>query len=106
MKSFYFFLFNLLVYIASMGILNAQELPSIQPIIGQIGELENQKDPKCHATASRLEDFLFGTPLSFEARNKRIEFQKNYVKTIWLDFTKSYNNRSEKDNEFNLFKAI
>lgn len=74
--------------------LDAQVAPKFEPIIGQIGELESQRDPKCHATASRLEDFIYGTPLSFEARNKRIEFQKSYVKTIWVEYTKALNTRS------------
>ena len=37
-------------------------------IIDQIGELEGARDPKCHATASRLEDLIYGTPLTAEAR--------------------------------------
>ena len=53
------------------------------PIISSIEVLEAQKDPKCHATANRLEDFMFGTPLSFEAREKRIALQKQLVQNIW-----------------------
>ena len=36
-------------------------------IIEEIGELEGVRDPKCYATASRLEDFIYGTPLEAEA---------------------------------------
>ena len=83
-----------------------QEQPDFQPLIQQIGELESQKDPKCHATASRLEDFIYGTPLSFEARNKRIEFQKAFVKTVWLDYTKTVNKRSNNTAKLALFKEV
>ncbi len=82
----------------------AQDAPSFQPIIGQIGALENQRDPKCHATASRLEDFLYGTPLNFEARNERIEFQRAYVKTLWLNYSRAFNSRKGEINELDLFK--
>ena len=58
-----------------------QELNDFNSTIRQMGLLESQNDAKCHATASRLEDFIYGTPLSFSARNKRIEFQKKYVKS-------------------------
>ncbi|MDF1697427.1 MAG: CRTAC1 family protein [Saprospiraceae bacterium] len=83
-----------------------QEISDFQPVIGQIGQLESNKDPKCHATASRLEDFLFGTPLSFEARDKRIAFQKNYVKTLWLDYTRTVNSRSGDVDQLAIFKEI
>ena len=84
--------------------LTGQEVPDFQPLIEQIGALESQRDPKCHATASRLEDFIYGTPLSFEARSQRIEFQKTYVKTIWLDYTKVVNDKSESGLE--AFKTV
>ena len=45
-------------------------------IIEQIQNLESVKDPKCHATANRLEDFMYGTPLSQEARNIKIDILK------------------------------
>lgn len=104
----YCFLLLLILFISiSKGDrLSAQDTLNFQPIINQIGALENQRDPKCHATASRLEDFLYGTPLSFEARNKRIEFQKNFAKTLWLDYSKIYQNRSEKKSELDLFQEV
>jgi len=83
-----------------------QEISDFQPVIGQIGQLENDKDPKCHATASRLEDFLYGTPLSFEARDKRIAFQKKYVKTLWTDYTKTINSRFRVPDQLAIFKEI
>ncbi len=84
----------------------AQEVSEFQSVIGQISELENKKDPKCHATASRLEDFIYGTPLSFEARSKRIAFQKAYVKTLWLDFTRQKNKQKADEDDLALFKKI
>ncbi|MFK8008691.1 MAG: CRTAC1 family protein [Saprospiraceae bacterium] len=106
MKPCFFFLLVFFFNISLSDHLSAQDTLKFQPIIEQIGALENQKDPKCHATASRLEDFLYGTPLSFEARNKRIEFQKNYVKTLWLNYSRIYENRSKKMNDLVLFKEI
>jgi enediyne biosynthesis protein E4 len=102
---FFFFSSTLFFFcILQTECLYGQEIPDFEPIIGQIGNLESQRDPKCHATASRLEDFIYGTPLSFEARNKRIEFQKAYVKTVWLDYTKTLNNHSGKVDQLALFK--
>lgn len=77
----------------------------LQSILNKIGTLESARDPKCHATASRLEDFIYGTPLSFGARNKRIEFQKNYVKTLWLDYTRTLNEGNAEPG-LELFKKI
>ena len=52
-------------------------------IIDNIHLLESNKDPKCHATASRLEDFMYGTPLNDAARAQKIELQKKLVLYIW-----------------------
>lgn len=48
-----------------------------------IATLEGKRDPKCYATASRLEDFITGTPLSDGARTAKIALQKNMVNRIW-----------------------
>ena len=48
-----------------------------------IAQLESKRDPKCYATASRLEDFIYGTPLSEEARFAKIDLQKELVWIIW-----------------------
>ena len=53
-------------------------------IIDSIQQLESRNDPKCYATASRLEDFMFGTPLSFEARASKNLLQRDLVKDLWL----------------------
>lgn len=49
-------------------------------IMRQVGTLESRFDPKCHATASRLEDFMFGTPLTTEARCAEHLRQK-----VWME---------------------
>ncbi|HVE72207.1 MAG TPA: hypothetical protein VNI54_12630, partial [Thermoanaerobaculia bacterium] len=52
-------------------------------IIDEIGELEGVRDPKCYATASRLEDFIYGTPLESEARFEKIALQKAWIRAVW-----------------------
>lgn len=56
---------------------------STSQIIDEIFKLESRNDPKCYATASRLEDFMFGTPLAFEARSKKNLLQRDFVRTLW-----------------------
>lgn len=55
----------------------------VPTIIEEIGELEGVRDPKCYATASRLEDFIYGTPLESEARFEKIALQKAYIRDVW-----------------------
>ncbi|MBT8256626.1 MAG: CRTAC1 family protein [Bacteroidia bacterium] len=57
----------------------AQQNDAISEIINKIHELEREKDPKCYATANRLEDFMYGTPLEEDARNLKIEIQKGII---------------------------
>jgi len=52
-------------------------------IIDEIGELEGERDPKCYATASRLEDFIYGTPLESQARFEKIALQKVWIRNAW-----------------------
>jgi hypothetical protein len=52
-------------------------------IVEQIRRLEGVRDPKCHATASRLEDLMYGTPLTTEARFRKNDLQKELVLAIW-----------------------
>lgn len=53
----------------------------ISDILSSIQELEGKKEPKCFATASRLENFMFGTPLTDDAR-----FEKNNLQTRWIEY--------------------
>jgi len=63
----------------SIGTLTAQKNASVSEIISKIQALEQQKDPKCYATANRLEDFMYGTPLEEDARNFKISIQKELI---------------------------
>src|SRR5262245_28052393 len=58
-------------------------LPRTQTIVEEIRRLEGARDPKCHATASRLEDLIYGTPLEAEARFRKNDLQKDLVLAIW-----------------------
>lgn len=75
---FVFFLWFLLSAAAK-----AEETFNIDNIIGHIEALENNSDPKCYATASRLEDFIYGTPLSDEARFEKNQLQKDWLRRFW-----------------------
>lgn len=53
------------------------------PVLEEISRLEQRRDPKCYATAGRLEDFMYGTPLSEEARAQKIRLQEDFVRSVW-----------------------
>lgn len=59
--------------------LHGQENTAISEIIEKIHTLEKDKDPKCYATANRLEDFMYGTPLEDDARTLKIDIQKAII---------------------------
>src|SRR5262249_19603646 len=52
----------------------------VPTIVKEIGELEGVRDPKCYATANRLEDFIYGTPLEAGARFEKIALQKRLIR--------------------------
>lgn len=52
-------------------------------ILAAIERLESTKDPKCHATASRLEDYMFGTPLTEAAHREKNQLQARWAYDIW-----------------------
>jgi hypothetical protein len=58
-------------------------------IVDSMGKLESKRDPKCYATATRLENFMYGTPLSHAARFEKNLSQKNLIKDIWERATHS-----------------
>jgi hypothetical protein len=65
-------------------VLNAQQPPaSVPTIVEEIGKLEAVRDPKCFATASRLEDFIYGTPLESQTRFEKIALQKRLIRALW-----------------------
>ncbi|WMS87296.1 CRTAC1 family protein [Pleionea litopenaei] len=66
--------------LASFPALTAQP---VDTIINEIKELEKNRDPKCYATASRLENFMFGTPLTSDARFNKNLSQKEWARGVW-----------------------
>ena len=56
---------------------------SLTLILLAILDLESANDAKCHSTACRFEDFLFGTPLNDAARSARFERQKELLLSLW-----------------------
>lgn len=75
---------TLILSVVCISIVHADETFNIDTIIGHIEELENVRDPKCYATASRLEDFIYGTPLAHQARFEKNLLQKQWLMNIWL----------------------
>ena len=69
----------LLLVFTTFFTVTGQDNSNISEIIKKIHDLEKDKDPKCYATANRLEDFMYGTPLDEEARNLKIEIQKAII---------------------------
>ncbi len=67
-------------FVSLFAVVAAAQVPTI---IDEIGELESVRDPKCYATASRLEDFIYGTPLESEARFEKIALQKQFIRSVW-----------------------
>ena len=58
---------------------------SYDTVLQSIGLLEERRDPKCHATATRLESLIYGTELSEQARYQKNELQKHFIKILWAD---------------------
>lgn len=71
-----------LLVLSSSGMALAAE-KSADAIMGEIQKLEAKRDPKCYATASRLEDFMFGTPLTDKARFAKNLLQKQWARAVW-----------------------
>src|SRR5438034_6437243 len=59
----------------------------VPTIVKEIGDLEGVRDPKCYATAGRLEDFIYGTPLETGARFEKIALQKQLIRDLWVKAT-------------------
>ena len=64
---------------------DAPKPAGIDATVNAIQTLENVRDPKCDATATRLENFMYGTPLSTEAREKKVELQKKLIIGVWKE---------------------
>lgn len=52
-------------------------------VLSAIQDLESASDPKCHSTACRFEDFIYGTPLTDTARAEKVRLQKKLVADVW-----------------------
>ncbi|MFT6809285.1 MAG: hypothetical protein ACJA01_002521 [Saprospiraceae bacterium] len=83
-RIFNFALYIVLIFLSQAVYAQDADSGPYKVIIESIESLESTKDPKCHATAGRLEDFMFGTPLNDEAREYRIKIQKDIIRYIWL----------------------
>jgi hypothetical protein len=75
--------------------LSVSAFAQVPTIIQEIGELESVRDPKCYATASRLEDFIYGTPLEAEARFEKIALQKAFIRSLWQQASAGANGQAE-----------
>jgi len=79
MKFFYFKILSFGFLIIFSLKTYAQENSPVSEIIKKIYDLEKNRDPKCYASANRLEDFMYGTPLNEDARNFKIDIQKEII---------------------------
>ena len=75
-----FFLFLNLTLLLST---TASHADTLSDIVGNIQKLEGQHEPKCFATASRLEDFMYGTPLTDAARFAKNDLQTEWIEQVW-----------------------
>ncbi len=71
-------------FVAAIGFSSTVLVAQVPAIIKKIDDLESVRDPKCYATANRLEDFIYGTPLEFEARAAKIALQKQFIRGLWI----------------------
>lgn len=76
-------LYQLFIGVLSLTLTVATHANSADNIINEIQKFESEKDPKCYATASRLEDFMFGTPLSDSARFEKNALAKQLTLEVW-----------------------
>lgn len=106
-KAFYSTLFYVLaVYMLGMvnwvhaqqnqtGAENQKKITAnLPPIFATLEALESNKDPKCHATATRLEYLIYGTPLTEQARYAKNDFQQQFVSLVWNAASKLTSNNA------------
>ncbi|MEA2488813.1 MAG: enediyne biosynthesis protein [Acidobacteriota bacterium] len=74
---------NALLLVVSLLLAPAILRAQVPTIVDEIGELEKVRDPKCYATASRLEDFIYGTPLEAQTRFDKVALQKAMIRDLW-----------------------
>ncbi|MCF7970789.1 MAG: CRTAC1 family protein [Methylococcaceae bacterium] len=101
--------FVLLLSIAQASTQAAEQTELANPLndlIGEIQELENKRDPKCYATTSRLEDFMYGTPLSSTARFTKIDLQKSLLLELWQQASTAAKNKGSANIKLEILSPI
>ena len=68
--------------VSSQPLASADFGMSVDPLLSAIEQLESRHDAKCHSSANRFEDLLFGTPLSEAARSANVELQVRWVRDL------------------------
>ncbi len=78
-------LLNILIFFLALlsSILLHANSNTLDAILNDIQTLEGKSDAKCYATASRLENLMYGTPLSETARFYKNDWQEEMVLQIW-----------------------
>ncbi|MGA8810020.1 MAG: hypothetical protein WB973_19285, partial [Thermoanaerobaculia bacterium] len=84
-----------LAYVALGVSFAVSTFAQVPTIIKEIDQLESQRDPKCYATANRLEDFIYGTSLDFDARAEKIALQKRLIRDVWIKATAAANGKTQ-----------
>ena len=70
-------------FVTATSYADTLDADTLDLILQGIEEFEGDHDPKCYATASRLEDFMFGTPLADDARFQKNRLQQNLAEFVW-----------------------
>ena len=84
----------------------ATETNGVEVIMDQINQLESDRDPKCYATATRLENFMYGTPLNDGARVKKIDLQKQLIRNIWNEAAEAARRENKQQVGADLLKSV
>lgn len=84
----------------------AQSTDGVDAIVDAIRTLEGKSDPKCHATATRLENFMYGTPLSENAREKKVILQKALILDLWKQASTRAANEGNDDVSGDLMQKL
>jgi len=93
-----FIYFSVILLVINLTLVGKAQSEDISDIINSIRSLEGSNDPKCYATASRLENLMYGTPLSDEARFAKNNLQAQWVNHVWRSATKL----AEKEQELEI----
>lgn len=78
----------------SQSIAPTDPLGSATCVLDLMKDLESARDAKCYATANRLENYMYGTSLTSEARFRKSELQKDLLKKVWTDASELANQQN------------